>query len=212
MSNQTPPPPISFAGMEGFTAYAGSSREFFGFDGIVKGNITHLTAGWSKGESPKGMVTVGLVATDEDCQGKKQETFVLYTGLDKNNDPLVRQFCEFLNSTGTSEEAIRSSAAGQAQGIQPLLDKILAEGRGCYFNVKTKQHKGKWQTEVDGFAKPERYLEAVKNGSHRWNRIAPGSSPAAGAPNLGGAPVNGAGAYVEGATAPSGAGDPAPGL
>ena len=203
--------------MEQYSAYAGSSREFYGFDGFVKGKISSMKACWSKTEDPKGMVVVGLVAQDADVQGKKQETNVLYTGVGSDGKSLVKQFCDFLNSTGTNENAIRSSAAGQPQSIQPLLDRIAAEDRDVYFQVQTKQHKGKYTTEVVGFVKPDRYAEAVKNNSHRWNRIAPGAAPAAGAPNLGGAGAivggNGTGAYVEGAAAPSaGAGDPAPGL
>jgi hypothetical protein len=187
-------------------------------EGFYAVQIETLEPGLAQ-DGVKGIVQVGCTVQDQDATGFKMNKRVIYSGNDKNGNPLVRQFCDFLNSVGIPTETIQDYGKnGQTSDIHAVTNQLA--GKTGYIEARYETNaEGKTYLNIANWVNKDRYDKQVAAGTHRGQDrqtylAATGNRMATGAPTitLGGQPGstgNNFGAQVTAPqTTPAGAGLP----
>lgn len=168
MANNKTLPMLSFAGMADYEPFAGG-RGFVPQEGLYEAKIIALEAQDTK-DPTRGTVQVTSIIQDEDVgHGIQIIDWVLYSGVDRKGNPLVRQFCDFLHSVGTPIEVIKQfGAAGHTTDINGALGQLV--NRLGYPELKFGVYNGQLTSDVANWAPKQRYLDAKKNNAHRGRK------------------------------------------
>lgn len=163
-------------------------------DGLFAGVVTKYSLGVSDGEKTKGepQIAIAIDITDDDAKGAHTVVNRMLGGKDKNGEPLLRQFFEFLYSVGFTKEVINTQvAAWGKQTLGKSIEALQLVGRPCYMDIATEYYKGEPGSKVQNFRTKDEYTKAVQANTHRRpHRPAPQFSgpPAGFTPQPGAAP------------------------
>jgi hypothetical protein len=167
---------LSFAGMQGYTPWEGGGHGFVDQEGYYKVRVESVTPGLAK-DGIKGLVKIGVQTAETDKPATPLISRVLYSGADKNNEPLVRQFCDFLHSTGTTIDNIQSwGQQGASMNIEQAVAQLV--GREAYVELRFSSYNGRLTTEVANWISVDVYNKAAKNGIGMRGRKAADVNPA----------------------------------
>lgn len=161
---------INFADLADYTPYDGAgSAVLLPFDGMVRAKVIKFKTGSSKG----GNKTVKLVlAITEDNVAGTLYADIPVTGKDKNGEPLIRKFGDFLTSAGKSLDEIKAAAAsGQQVPVDTIMEQMIEGSVQVFVEVEASTYNGKRSSKITNFVSPQRFSDAVTAGTHRRPRI-----------------------------------------
>jgi hypothetical protein len=154
--------------MQEYTPFEGGAHGMLDQEGLYKVRIDSIEPGVSN--SGKGMVKVGCTTLDQDVSPNTPLiSRVIYSGVDTNGNFMVRQFCDFMHSTGTPVDNIRQfGQANEVMNIEQACGQLI--GREAYIEARFGEYNGRLTTEIANWIAKDRYDKQSSVGAHRGMR------------------------------------------
>lgn len=161
---------INFADFKSYSPYDGDGAAgLLPFNGYVKVTATRFKTFVTEGDSPKPMVRLTLKTSEEDIKGVTLYAQAFTGGLDRNGEPLNRQFADLVISSGlfSPETLLQEANKGTVSTVEDIVGQIINEKRTLYVEVRAETYNKKVRSAVVNFVSRAIYEREVAAGGHR---------------------------------------------